>query len=181
MSVSLSAIVINNLNIGYYAVLFTILFLIFLKRSNLAATRLDLKMFKTFIVVALLTIPRWLPLLLFGNQTVRANLQEVPLPFWSWIKIAKSLFFPLSGGHPVLQNEEILYVGIIPILLIVLFIVFKGRTLRPQGPTLLKFWIVWMGFISLVALNIKTPFYFLIKLLPGFSLLRITTRPWIFA
>ena len=38
-----------------------------------------------------------------------------------------------------------------------------------------------MGFISLVALNIKTPFYFLIKLLPGFSLLRITTRPWIFA
>jgi hypothetical protein len=178
IAVSLSAIIINNLNIGYYAVLFAVLYyLIVMKRTVPPVGGLVLR---TFVSVALLTVPRWLPLTLFGSQTVRANLQEAPLPFWSWMKIAKSLFFPLAGGHPVLQNEEILYAGIIPILLIVLFIVFKGRIWRPQCPTLLKFWIVWLGFISLVAVNLKTPFFYLIKFLPGFSLLRITTRPWIF-
>jgi len=178
LAISLSAIIINNLNIGYYSLLFTILFFILIKRSNLAKARLDLKILKTFVAVILLTIPRWLPLVLFGNQTVRANLQEAPLPFWSWIKIMKSLFFPLAGGHPVLQNEEVLYVGIIPVLLITVYLLFKGPALLRQGRAL--FWFVWLTFISLVALNVKTPIYFLIKLLPGFSLLRITTRPWIF-
>ncbi|GEM_PF-5641690 len=176
-AISLAAVIINNLNIGYYSILFVILFLLFQKRPGPPAGGPGLKM---FLATFLLTIPRWLPLVIFGNQTVRANLQEAPLPFWSWMKIIKSLFFPLAGGHPVLQNEEILHVGIIPVLLIVIYLVFKGPALlRQQGRAL--FWIVWLGFISLVAINLKTPFFYLIKFIPGFSLLRITTRAWIFA
>ena len=175
--ISLTAIIINNLNIGYYAILFTLFFFFvhrtkFLVRSDLEYSRSDL--IKIILGVASLTLPRWLPLLLFGGQTVRASMQEAPLPFWSWMKIAKSLLFPLTAGHPLLQNEEILYVGIIPILLIVAYFVFKGRALR-------NFWIIWLVFILFVALNTKTPFYAFIEKLPGFSLLRITTRPWIFA
>ncbi|MBI5357131.1 hypothetical protein HZB78_06005 [Candidatus Collierbacteria bacterium] len=179
-AISLAAIIINNLNIGYYSILFVVIYyLIIFKRPGLAtAARPGLKMLKTLIAALILTIPRWLPLALFGNQTVRANLQEAPLPFWSWMKIFKSLFFPLAGSHPLLQNEEILYLGLTPVLLVVIYLVFKGPALLRQGRAL--FWIVWLGLIPLVAFNIKTPFYFLIKLLPGFSLLRITTRPWIF-
>ena len=184
LAISLSAIIINNLNIGYYAVLFaSIYFLIVFERPGLAAVaRPGLKMLKTLIATFILTIPRWLPLVLFGNQTVRANLQEAPLPFWSWMKIIKSLFFPLAKGHPVLQNEEILYVGIMPVLLIAAYLLWRLGGLGRLGKLgkVGRFWIVWLGFISLVAVNLKTPFYFLIKLLPGFSLLRITTRPWIF-
>lgn len=183
--ISLSAIIINNLNIGYYAALFVMLyFLTHLsqKRSLLIEAK---RLIKVLIVTVALTIPRWLPLALFGNQTVRVNLQESPLPFWSWTKIFKSLFFPLAGGHPVLQNEEILYVGILPIILgiifIYIFIYQKGVSfLKLKGARELIFWLVWLGFISLVAVNLKTPLFYLTKLLPGFSLLRITTRPWTF-
>ncbi len=177
MAISLSAIIINNLNIGYYAILFSLIYhLIIMKRTVLDNSRTVLK---TFVLVILLTIPRWLPLALFGNQTVRANLQEAPLPFWSWMKIIKSLFFPLAGGHPLLQNEEILYVGIAPVLLIVFYLFGRLGGLGKLGRHG-RFWIVWLGFISLVAVNFKTPFFYLVKSLPGFSLLRITTRPWIF-
>ena len=65
VAIAISAIVINNLNIGYYAILFVAAFLIFLKRSNLTAARLDLKILKIFIITVILTIPRWLPLALF--------------------------------------------------------------------------------------------------------------------
>lgn len=176
-AISLSAIIINNLNIGYYSILFTVIYyLVVMKRTVLDNSRTVLK---TFVLAILFTIPRWLPLALFGNQTVRENLQEAPLPFWSWAKILKSLFFPLAGSHPVLQNEEILYVGIIPIILIIAYVLFKGPALRQQQGRAL-FWTVWLTFISMVAVNLKTPFFYLIKFLPGFSLLRITTRPWIF-
>ena len=150
------------------------------KRSLLAAAR---RLLKIFAAVLFLTIPRWLPLAVFGGQTVRANLAEAPLPVWSWTKIVKSLVFPLVAGHPVLQNEEILYLGIVPIILIFAFLVFKGLSLRRQGQSFSesRFWLIWLGFLSLVVLNQKTPFFYLIKWLPGFSLLRITTRPWIFA
>ena len=134
------------------------------------------------LVVSALTLPRWLPLAVFGGQTVRANLAEAPLPLWSWTKIGKSLVFPLSGGYPVLQNEEILYVGAVPILLIIAYLVFKGPALPRQGRALseIRFWLIWAIFILVVALNNKTPLFYLINKLPGFSLLRITTRPWIF-
>jgi len=179
-AISLVAVIINNLNIGYYSMLFiAIYYLIVVKMPGPSAAKPGLKMLKIFIVSAILTIPRWLPLLIFGNQTVRADLQEQPLPFWSWTKIIKSLFFPLAGGHPLLQNEEILYVGIAPVLVITVYLLWRlGRLGKIGKPG--RFWIIWLGFISLVAINLKTPFYFLIKLFPGFSLLRITTRPWIF-
>lgn len=169
--ISLSVIIINNLNIGYYAALFTVLFSLFRKRRG------EIKQILGIMAAAgALTAPRWLPLVLFGSQTVRANLADPVLPFWSWTKIIKSLFFPLSGGHPQLQNEEILYIGIISGAIGLISLIWLIRKKNKES----VFWTVWLGFILLVAVNIKTPFFFLIKLLPGFSLLRITTRPWIF-
>lgn len=174
--ISLSALVINNLNIGYYAILFVALYFIFLKKTVLECLK---NIFRILFFVVLLTLPRWLPLVLWGPLTVRANLTETVLPFWSWMKATKSLLFPLGAIYPILQNEEILYVGIIPLI----FLVWKGLTSHLQNQTLRNirnFWLVWLGFILLVSLNTKTLFYPLIRLLPGFSLLRITTRPWIF-
>lgn len=176
--ISLSALIINNLNIGYYAILFVVVYFLTRlnqKRSILASARILLKI---LIAVAVLTIPRWLPLILYGSQTVRAGLNEAPLPFWSWTKIVKSLFVPLISGHPNLQNEEILYLGLVPMLLVIFVLLVKLVKFGLGKES--RFWIIWLGFVSLVAINVKTPLFDLIRLLPGFSLLRITTRPWIF-
>ena len=183
--ISLAAIIINNLNIGYYSIIFVFSYFVL---KNLLSDRLTISLISLIrillavLIVSALTLPRWLPLAVFGGQTVRANLAEAPLPLWSWTKIGKSLVFPLSGGYPVLQNEEILYVGAVPILLIIAYLVFKGPALPRQGRALseIRFWLIWAIFILVVALNNKTPLFYLINKLPGFSLLRITTRPWIF-
>ena len=199
--ISLAAIIINNLNIGYYSVLFVLFYFLthlgqnrslsaaIQERSLIALAR---RLLKILIISAILTTPRWLPLVLWGSQTVRANLREASLPVWSWTKIVKSLVFPLASGHPGLQNEEILYLGLVPLAVLILGVlgilgrlgklgtmIRKGVSLLRQGDSLL--WLIWLLFVFFVALNNKTPLFNLIKWLPGFSLLRITTRPWIFA
>lgn len=170
ITVSLSAIIINNLNIGYYAVLFAVLYLVTVEKHGLLGS------LKLLIAIGSLTIPRWLPLMLWGNLTVRANLSELVLPFWSWMKIIKSLVFPLDSGYPLLQNEEILYVGAVGGLMGLIGLIWLIRKKNKEG----KFWLLWLTFVLIVTLNIKTPLFDLIKWLPGFSLLRMTTRPWIF-
>lgn len=172
VALGLSAIMINNLNIGYYAAIFTSIYI-----------GLNYRLLKTSLLTCLLALPRWLPLLFYGPQTARSEFVGQVLPFWSWTKIFKSFIVPLQQGHPQLQNEEILYLGIIPIALLV----WKGLipTLR-RDQTFReltreqKVWLGWAGFLVLVALNTKTVIFPALMQLPGFSLLRITTRPWIF-
>jgi hypothetical protein len=181
--ISLAAVIVNNLNIGYYAMIFALVYMLFFLKSARDRVMFSVKI---LLVVGVLTIPRWSPLAVFGEQTVRVNLQEAPLPLWSWTKILKSLIFPLTAGHPRLQNEEILYLGIVPLILGIIFFFWKGYSLLKQGVSLkdkkeLWFWSIWLIFISMVALNEKTILFHLIKWLPGFSLLRITTRSWVFA
>lgn len=178
---ALSAMIINNINIGYYAAIFSIMYIWFFKNAPLKFLK---TVFKIFFPVMICTAPRWLPLLLYGQSTVRAALHEAPLPFWSWMKIAKSITFPLLKGHPQLQNEEILYLGLagIGLALLGLFFHFKQTIklhLLARKSTL--FWMTWTLFSFAIVLNVKFPLHQLFQLSPGFSLLRITTRVWGFS
>lgn len=175
--VTLATLLINNINIAYYATIFFVLWFLF-KRKPLR----ELLFIVSFAMA--LSAPRWIPLALYGTLTVRSEQTEAPLPFWSWTKLVKSLTTPILIDHPELQNEEILFVGITPLIIA---IVALTRILKNWRKNIFgrwskeeKFWFVWIILVVLITVNVKTPLFTLIKFLPGFTLLRITTRIWVF-
>ncbi len=119
-------------------------------------------------------LPQILAGIEFFPLTNRENLSffDIAQPLWSWKKIIIAILFPFVRGYNTFQTEEVLFLGIIPMLSGI-----AGFYYLPRNRKI--FVLAGILLSVLITINVKSPFYSLFYyLIPGVRYLRITSRVW---
>lgn len=159
------------LHIVIFLPIFILLALIFQKQIQ------KKELFKTFslftVIFLLFASLQIIPAANYVLSTGRITISPADiLPVWSYKNIIVNMFLP-SRNFVVIDQEQFIFVGVL--FSLISFFGFFNSSFKFK-----KELIIIFTFFSLIVFNFKTPVFYLIKAIPGFSIFRVTSRFWIF-
>lgn len=172
LSIYLSLQYLNYPTIWFYTVLFgglaLVIYLIFKNKLKILS-----KFFLAILINIFLLLPVLFVQFIAGGQITRTLLsqEDLSIPIWSIKRFIQAAFLP-SNFYNGIETEVWLYPGVGLILIAIFGFLKLNKIFKIIA-------LISCLLIVLITLGSRTPFFgFLIQSIPGFSLLRVSTRDW---